>query len=645
MAGLYLVTITEIQNGTAFTSENHIEITETPTTAKNTNSMEIDQINAFLGKEIINIANGQNHTIFLTNVGELYGFGEGQRGQLGQGYHPKITKITKLKLLSNINCKIIEISCGLEHTLLLSSNGEIYSFGINSKYQACQEDTSDIIFPRKVLSPKCKQISCGNYFSIATTIKNKIIIWGTHDIPIFENNNNHHLYSKIFQTTKKEYSIKKIKSGGYHILFLLNNGKLYSGGRFAFGQLGTIVQNNFSIRKIFINNNNSPSHSFIIDMDCGEFHSACINNKNELFTWGANDKYQLGTKDNKKRFTPTLVAKNVKFISCGTKSTTYIHENNLIYSTITSNENGFVLLSKLSNFIPNLLKTRINQLFIYSITSPLQLFLKKQIHFNQGDCIIENKEKKFFFYSDILKIRSLYLKNYISSKNQRKLNNGIEYYNISSLFNSYSIKIIKLIFTFIYCAFLPFYLNSDELNEFLHLSKLLCLQIPSKYFELTKNNHYFDKNILFCDEKSSLTFIDDMKQLKSIPDKINYWNLIPGNCNKTKGIFVHEFILQQLEYFNIRIFSFPLENIEKETKILRLHNLSKKHLFILDCFINYLYSFDLNCFNDQNLIYFFILADYFQFLSLKQLIENLLCDNISDDTIEFLELISIDHGK
>ena len=64
------------------------------------------------------------HTLVITTKDELYSFGNNCRFQLGSrrgayDYHP---------ILLNIS-NIVDVACGDEHSLLLDSEGQVYSFG------------------------------------------------------------------------------------------------------------------------------------------------------------------------------------------------------------------------------------------------------------------------------------------------------------------------------------------------------------------------------------------------------------------------------------------------------------------------------------------------------------------------------------
>jgi len=85
----------------------------------------------FNDKEVISISCGSNHTIILTDTA-FYAFGSNTRGQLGIG--TKIDAYVPVEVNFFREKKIITITCGQEHTLVLTDNG-LYGFGNNDSGQ------------------------------------------------------------------------------------------------------------------------------------------------------------------------------------------------------------------------------------------------------------------------------------------------------------------------------------------------------------------------------------------------------------------------------------------------------------------------------------------------------------------------------
>lgn len=78
---------------------------------------------------IISISTCENHSLALTSDGEVYGFGENDRGQLGLGDKNLCSIPIPTLILAN---NIIQIATGTRYSLALTDDGKVYAFGYNA---------------------------------------------------------------------------------------------------------------------------------------------------------------------------------------------------------------------------------------------------------------------------------------------------------------------------------------------------------------------------------------------------------------------------------------------------------------------------------------------------------------------------------
>ena len=78
---------------------------------------------------IKSISCGQNHSLFASDSGHVYSMGSNSHGQLGQKDKSIKSKNTPTLVDSLVELFIKKISCGNEHTLALSENGEAFAWG------------------------------------------------------------------------------------------------------------------------------------------------------------------------------------------------------------------------------------------------------------------------------------------------------------------------------------------------------------------------------------------------------------------------------------------------------------------------------------------------------------------------------------
>lgn len=75
---------------------------------------------------IVQIACGVEHSMALTNDGELYAWGSNTEGQLGIGSHT-VTEIKPKRIFTLAAVPIAFVACGGYHTVVISKSGEFLS--------------------------------------------------------------------------------------------------------------------------------------------------------------------------------------------------------------------------------------------------------------------------------------------------------------------------------------------------------------------------------------------------------------------------------------------------------------------------------------------------------------------------------------
>lgn len=131
-------------------------------------------------KQIVQVACGHFHSLALTNTGELYSFGSNIHGQLGLGFESeKVTKPTLIKSLNGV--PIAFMSCGGNHSFLISKSGAVFGWGKNLLGQLGVNDQVSKCFPtqlRTLRSIGVRYIACGDDFSVFLTMDGGVFTCG-----------------------------------------------------------------------------------------------------------------------------------------------------------------------------------------------------------------------------------------------------------------------------------------------------------------------------------------------------------------------------------------------------------------------------------------------------------------------------------
>jgi hypothetical protein len=227
---------------------------------------EPEQVLFFAGNTVRRISAGIQHSMATDADGLLYTWGNNQYGQLGHG---DITPLLSPKHVISGNLGFVtRVSAGLGHSLAINDSGEMFSWGDNQYGQLGDGDVATQLAPIQ--------------------------------IPFFE-----------------EDEIIAVEAGDTHSMALTQDGKLYTWGGNAYGQLGhdDLISRNTPAQVMFF------EFQTVIAISAGRDHCMAVTEDGLLYTWGRNDFKQLGQGDTDDRLSPTLVqslsTKEVTLISGG----------------------------------------------------------------------------------------------------------------------------------------------------------------------------------------------------------------------------------------------------------------------------------------------------------------------------------------
>jgi alpha-tubulin suppressor-like RCC1 family protein len=219
---------------------------------------------------ITKIACGYTHTTAIDIQGLLWVWGSGSRGKLGSGSTETFYEPTNIQL-DTFNPKptdpLVKLACGEDHTVVVSSNGDVFSAGI-AKYSGHRRDNQNMNILR---------------FTLITEI---------------------------------EQPISKIAVGKNHSIALSNSGVLYGWGDMAYSKMGMIYSNiDPEDRTICYPTMLNTQSALVLHASCGPNHTAFISSDGQLFLLGLTLKGRLGVGDlvskNGERITQVEIPMNI----------------------------------------------------------------------------------------------------------------------------------------------------------------------------------------------------------------------------------------------------------------------------------------------------------------------------------------------
>ncbi|URE03685.1 E3 ubiquitin-protein ligase [Musa troglodytarum] len=267
-----------------------------------------------VGIRITGVAAGGRHTLALSDVGQVWGWGYGGEGQLGLG--TRIRNVSSPHPVPCIESASFNKDCSSPATKgKQSSDGQAY----------------------KLVGSCVKAIACGGRHSVAVTDTGALLTfgWGLYgqkftDMEGIAGLEYDNLVIRCGQgSTDDELSptcvssllgvtIQGVAAGLWHTVCTSADGGVYSFGGNQFGQLGTGSDQAETLPKLLdapcLENKNAKLVS------CGARHNAMMTEDGQVFCWGWNKYGQLGLGDAIDRNIPASVPmENLrpKNVSCG----------------------------------------------------------------------------------------------------------------------------------------------------------------------------------------------------------------------------------------------------------------------------------------------------------------------------------------
>ncbi|VFV19901.1 x-linked retinitis pigmentosa gtpase regulator [Lynx pardinus] len=276
---------------------------------------------------------GDEHTAVVTGNKKLYMFGSNNWGQLGLGSKSTVSKPTCVKALKPEKVKFA--ACGRNHTLVSTEGGKVYAAGGNNEGQLGLGDTEERntfhLISFFTSQHKIKQLSAGSNTSAALTEDGELFMWGDNSegqIGLKDVTN-----VCVPQQVTVGKPISWISCGYYHSAFVTTEGELYTFGEPESGKLGLPNQ--------LLCNHRMPQPvpgipEKVVQVACGGGHTVVLTEK-AVYTFGLGQFGQLGLgtflfETSVPKVIEHIKDQKISSISCGENHTALITDIGLMYT-------------------------------------------------------------------------------------------------------------------------------------------------------------------------------------------------------------------------------------------------------------------------------------------------------------------------
>ncbi|XP_023039996.2 serine/threonine-protein kinase Nek9 isoform X4 [Piliocolobus tephrosceles] len=263
------------------------------------------------GKAIHQVSCGDDFTVCVTDEGQLYAFGSDYYGCMGVDKVAGPEVLEPMQLNFFLSNPVEQVSCGDNHVVVLTRNKEVYSWGcgeygrgslVSVHFFAGRlglDSEEDYYTPQKVDVPKALiivAVQCGYDGTFLLTQSGKVLACGLNEFNKLGLNQcmsgiiNHEAYHEVPYTTSftlakqlSFYKIRTIAPGKTHTAAIDERGRLLTFGCNKCGQLGV---GNYK-KRLGINLLGGPlGGKQVIRVSCGDEFTIAATDDNHIFAWG-----------------------------------------------------------------------------------------------------------------------------------------------------------------------------------------------------------------------------------------------------------------------------------------------------------------------------------------------------------------------
>ena len=289
---------------------------------------------------------GEHHAACTTTSGQVLIVGSNSHGEVDPD-RPKELIIAKPSLLESLShARIVQVSCGFNHTAALHSNGSVITWGSNEYGQLGHRSTSvqdaQLSFCRPstmALGPDryATAVACGDSFTICLTTRMSVLACGIKEITGVANCDASNTHVPRTIPVLDDLPLVGIAAGRRHVVVWTAHGSAFTWGENIFGACGREYPTMLTVPvpiKLTTGSNAKDNEEFlprplsswafkgndrrlvsipddvaVISATCGSNHTILLSRSGQLFVCGSNSHGQLGldTKQYEKVCSPMIV--------------------------------------------------------------------------------------------------------------------------------------------------------------------------------------------------------------------------------------------------------------------------------------------------------------------------------------------------
>lgn len=241
------------------------------------------------------------------------------------------------------------VACGAQHAVLVTKQGEVYSWGDEHGGRLGHGVDADSSHPKLITAISglnVEHVACGEFHTCAVTLSGDLYTWGdgAHNPGLLgHGNDTSHWIPKQLCGPISGLHVSSVSCGPWHTAVITSSGYLYTFGDGAFGALGHGDREGARVPRLV----ETLREMRTVQVACGVWHTAAIvevpdrridlnSPSGKLFTWGDGDKGRLGHGDTEPKLIPgcVMLLSELAFcrVACGHDITVALCNSGRVYT-------------------------------------------------------------------------------------------------------------------------------------------------------------------------------------------------------------------------------------------------------------------------------------------------------------------------
>ncbi|XP_033633807.1 probable E3 ubiquitin-protein ligase HERC1 isoform X2 [Asterias rubens] len=230
------------------------------------------------------------HTLALTSEGQIFSWGDGDYGKLGHGNTStqKYPKVIPGILTSKV---VVCVSAGYRHSACVTEDGQLFTWGEGDYGRLGHGDSNSRNVPTLVKDiSSVGQVVCGSSHTIAISQDGRTVwSFGGGDNGKLGHGDTNRVYKSKIIEALIGLVIRKIACGSQSSLALTSTGQVFAWGHGAC--LGCGSAETTAVRPKLVED---LQNTRVVDIACGDSHCIALSHDNEVYAWGNNAMGQCG---------------------------------------------------------------------------------------------------------------------------------------------------------------------------------------------------------------------------------------------------------------------------------------------------------------------------------------------------------------